>query len=212
MAAQLRFEKLHLNKPQDFWENVLWTDKTKCTVPKDSIYNRVGKRKESRVYLVYVEHLDHTNMQTSNSLTSVFSSSICWKQSHSQKTADKRSFRLSCELFCVCRLSGCLITEEGCSSLASALSSNPFHLRELDLSYNHPGDSAVKLLSSGVKDPRWSLKTLRYRASHRTAHPRALPSVTSRKLGPLTSCISSNNSQEPFPGSNAQGTNPLVHQ
>ncbi|KAI3366233.1 hypothetical protein L3Q82_010042 [Scortum barcoo] len=39
------------------------------------------------------------------------------------------------------RLSGCLITEEGCASLASALSSNPSHLRELDLSYNHPGDS-----------------------------------------------------------------------
>uniref|UniRef100_A0AAQ4QJY1 NACHT domain-containing protein n=1 Tax=Gasterosteus aculeatus aculeatus TaxID=481459 RepID=A0AAQ4QJY1_GASAC len=35
-------------------------------------------------------------------------------------------------------LSGCLITEEGCASLVSALSSNPSHLRELDLSYNHP--------------------------------------------------------------------------
>uniref|UniRef100_A0A3Q1EVE6 NACHT LRR and PYD domain-containing protein n=1 Tax=Acanthochromis polyacanthus TaxID=80966 RepID=A0A3Q1EVE6_9TELE len=44
-------------------------------------------------------------------------------------------------------LSGCLVTEEGCSSLASALSFNPSHLRELDLSYNHPGDSGVKLLS-----------------------------------------------------------------
>ncbi|XP_040911031.1 NACHT, LRR and PYD domains-containing protein 12-like [Toxotes jaculatrix] len=51
------------------------------------------------------------------------------------------------------RLSGCLITEEGCASLASALSSNPSHLRELDLSYNHPGDSGVKLLSAGLKDP-----------------------------------------------------------
>ncbi|XP_027132011.1 NLR family CARD domain-containing protein 3-like [Larimichthys crocea] len=59
------------------------------------------------------------------------------------------------------RLSGCLITEEGCSSLASALSSNPSHLRELDLSYNHPGDSGVKLLSAGVEDPRWRLDTLR---------------------------------------------------
>ena len=29
MAAQLRFVKLHLNKPQDFWNNVLWTDETK---------------------------------------------------------------------------------------------------------------------------------------------------------------------------------------
>uniref|UniRef100_A0AAQ4QB22 SPRY-associated domain-containing protein n=1 Tax=Gasterosteus aculeatus aculeatus TaxID=481459 RepID=A0AAQ4QB22_GASAC len=59
------------------------------------------------------------------------------------------------------RLSGCLITEEGCSSLASALNSNPSHLRELDLSYNHPGDSGVKLLSAGLEDPQWRLETLR---------------------------------------------------
>ncbi|KAM6958542.1 protein NLRC3-like isoform 2-T2 [Tautogolabrus adspersus] len=59
------------------------------------------------------------------------------------------------------RLSGCLITEEGCSSLASALSSNPSHLRELDLSYNHLGDSTVKLLSAGLEDPQWGLDTLR---------------------------------------------------
>ncbi|KAF1373358.1 hypothetical protein PFLUV_G00259720 [Perca fluviatilis] len=58
-------------------------------------------------------------------------------------------------------LSGCLISEEGCSSLVSALSSNPSHLSELDLSYNHPGDSAVKLLSAGLEDPLWRLDTLR---------------------------------------------------
>ncbi|CAI5657574.1 unnamed protein product [Oreochromis niloticus] len=58
-------------------------------------------------------------------------------------------------------LSGCLITEEGCTSLASALSSNPSHLRELYLSYNHPGDSGMKLLSAGLKDPGWRLDTLR---------------------------------------------------
>uniref|UniRef100_A0A3B4UIB7 B30.2/SPRY domain-containing protein n=1 Tax=Seriola dumerili TaxID=41447 RepID=A0A3B4UIB7_SERDU len=57
-------------------------------------------------------------------------------------------------------LRGCLITEKGCASLASALNSNPSHLRELDLSYNHPGDSGVKLLSAGLEDPRWRLDTL----------------------------------------------------
>ncbi|XP_026215067.1 NACHT, LRR and PYD domains-containing protein 12-like isoform X2 [Anabas testudineus] len=52
------------------------------------------------------------------------------------------------------RLSGCLVTLEGCATLASALSSNPSHLTELDLSYNHPGDSGVKLLSAGLKTLR----------------------------------------------------------
>ncbi|XP_075959673.1 protein NLRC3-like [Anarhichas minor] len=65
-----------------------------------------------------------------------------------------------CELETL-RLSGCLITEKGCASLASALSSNPSHPRELDLSYNHPGDSGVKLLSAGLEDPQWRLETLR---------------------------------------------------
>ncbi|XP_038583402.1 NLR family CARD domain-containing protein 3-like [Micropterus salmoides] len=59
------------------------------------------------------------------------------------------------------RLSGCLITEDGCAHLVSALRSNPSHVRELDLSYNHPGDSSVKLLSAGLEDPHWRLDTLR---------------------------------------------------
>ncbi|XP_048857944.1 NACHT, LRR and PYD domains-containing protein 3-like isoform X1 [Brienomyrus brachyistius] len=60
----------------------------------------------------------------------------------------------------ILRLSGCRVTEEGCSSLASALRSNPSHLRELDLSYNHPGDSGVKLLSAVLEDPSCKLEKL----------------------------------------------------
>ncbi|XP_019906870.2 NLR family CARD domain-containing protein 3-like isoform X2 [Esox lucius] len=58
------------------------------------------------------------------------------------------------------RLSGCLITEEGCAFLASALKSNPSHLKELDLSYNHPGDSGVTLLSAGLEYMHCSLEKL----------------------------------------------------
>ncbi|XP_034151352.1 NACHT, LRR and PYD domains-containing protein 12-like [Esox lucius] len=59
------------------------------------------------------------------------------------------------------RLSGCGITEEGCASLVSALKSNPSHLKELDLSYNHPEDSGVKKLSALMEDPQCRLETLR---------------------------------------------------
>ncbi|XP_066512296.1 uncharacterized protein [Hoplias malabaricus] len=59
------------------------------------------------------------------------------------------------------RLSGCLVTKKGCAFLASALSSNPSHLKELDLSYNHPGDTGVKLLSVKLEDPHCRLDTLR---------------------------------------------------
>uniref|UniRef100_A0A673WY35 B30.2/SPRY domain-containing protein n=1 Tax=Salmo trutta TaxID=8032 RepID=A0A673WY35_SALTR len=58
------------------------------------------------------------------------------------------------------RLSRCLVTEEGCDSLVLALKSNPSHLRELDLSYNHPGDSGVRLLSAGLEDPHCRLEKL----------------------------------------------------
>uniref|UniRef100_A0A673APC0 B30.2/SPRY domain-containing protein n=1 Tax=Sphaeramia orbicularis TaxID=375764 RepID=A0A673APC0_9TELE len=63
-----------------------------------------------------------------------------------------------CDVLC-CRLSGCLIAEEGCSSLVSALQSNPSHLRLLDLSYNHPGASRQELCAL-VKDPHWRLDNI----------------------------------------------------
>uniref|UniRef100_W5LDJ4 B30.2/SPRY domain-containing protein n=1 Tax=Astyanax mexicanus TaxID=7994 RepID=W5LDJ4_ASTMX len=61
----------------------------------------------------------------------------------------------------ILRLSGCMITEKGCCSLASALISNPSHLKELDLTYNHPGESGEKLLSARLEDPHCKLETLR---------------------------------------------------
>ncbi|XP_026997580.1 ribonuclease inhibitor-like isoform X4 [Tachysurus fulvidraco] len=58
-------------------------------------------------------------------------------------------------------LTRCSITGEGCAALAAALRSNPSsHLRELNLDYNKPGESGVKLLSDLLKDPHCTLETL----------------------------------------------------
>ncbi|XP_063049765.1 NACHT, LRR and PYD domains-containing protein 3-like [Engraulis encrasicolus] len=58
------------------------------------------------------------------------------------------------------RLSGCLISVEGCTFLAAALTSNPSQLKQLDLNYNHPGELGGELLSSKLEDPLCKLESL----------------------------------------------------
>ncbi|XP_060718094.1 NACHT, LRR and PYD domains-containing protein 3-like isoform X1 [Tachysurus vachellii] len=55
-------------------------------------------------------------------------------------------------------LSGCCVTEEGCSILALSLSSHHSQLRELDLSYNHPGEAGVRQVIAVQNDPRCKLQ------------------------------------------------------
>uniref|UniRef100_A0A3Q2CF44 NACHT, LRR and PYD domains-containing protein 12-like n=1 Tax=Cyprinodon variegatus TaxID=28743 RepID=A0A3Q2CF44_CYPVA len=78
---------------------------------------------------------------------------------------DLKKYSASEEVFLrllpVVKVSRCLISKEGCASLALALNSNPYHLKELDLSNNDLGDSGVKMLSNGLKDLSWRLETLR---------------------------------------------------
>uniref|UniRef100_A0A3B3XFQ4 B30.2/SPRY domain-containing protein n=1 Tax=Poecilia mexicana TaxID=48701 RepID=A0A3B3XFQ4_9TELE len=64
-----------------------------------------------------------------------------------------------CELE-ILRLSGCLITEEGCAALASALTVNPSHLKELDLSFNNPGQAGKESLAALLKNPSFKLESL----------------------------------------------------
>ncbi|XP_039637662.1 NACHT, LRR and PYD domains-containing protein 2-like isoform X8 [Perca fluviatilis] len=58
------------------------------------------------------------------------------------------------------RLSWCSLSEMNCASLASALKSNPSHLRELDLRGNNLQDSDMKLLCELKENPLCSLETL----------------------------------------------------
>uniref|UniRef100_A0A672NMG3 Si:ch211-181d7.1 n=1 Tax=Sinocyclocheilus grahami TaxID=75366 RepID=A0A672NMG3_SINGR len=58
------------------------------------------------------------------------------------------------------RLSRCGITIEGCAALASALISNPSHLRQLDLTRNRLGDSGCELFTALLDSPHYKLETL----------------------------------------------------
>lgn len=59
MTAQLKFVKLHLNKPQNIWNDVIWTEQTKvetfdlkctateqCSEAPEQIRNRTAEKEK----------------------------------------------------------------------------------------------------------------------------------------------------------------------
>ncbi|XP_023201491.1 E3 ubiquitin-protein ligase TRIM21-like [Xiphophorus maculatus] len=78
-------------------------------------------------------------------------------QTRQPQTSGRRCFRAWEEKL---RLSGCLITDEGCAALASALTMNPSHLKELDLSFNYPREAGMESLAAIMKNPSFRLESL----------------------------------------------------
>ncbi|KAL7850050.1 hypothetical protein SRHO_G00193990 [Serrasalmus rhombeus] len=83
------------------------------------------------------------------------------------------------------QLSDCMITAAGCAALISALKSNPSHLRELNLSWNEPGETEVKLLSDLLKDPFCKLENLQLCSCY----------LTEKSCAVLSSALTSNSSR-----------------
>ncbi|XP_029942924.1 NLR family CARD domain-containing protein 3-like, partial [Salarias fasciatus] len=61
-------------------------------------------------------------------------------------------------------LSGCGLSDPHCEVISSALTSDPSHLKHLDLSRNKLKDSSVKIVCSGLESPNCNLETLRLRS------------------------------------------------
>ncbi|KAI4871690.1 hypothetical protein NFI96_000221, partial [Prochilodus magdalenae] len=69
----------------------------------------------------------------------------------------------------ILKLFDCSITEESYACLISALRKNPLHLRELDLGWNKPRESGVKLLSDLLANPQCKLEILKLHESSITS-------------------------------------------
>ncbi|XP_037397849.1 NLR family CARD domain-containing protein 3-like isoform X1 [Pygocentrus nattereri] len=97
--------------------------------------------------------------------------------------AESRTAKILCVVFF--SLLRCRLTKKSCAGLASLLTSESSHLRNLYLSQNKLRDSGVKLLCAGLNNPLCKLESLRLRGCK----------VTVKGCAALASALKSNPSQ-----------------
>ncbi|XP_029939722.1 protein NLRC3-like isoform X2 [Salarias fasciatus] len=93
-------------------------------------------------------------------------------------------------------LSGCGLSERSCDALFSVLVSQSSRLTDLDLSFNHPGESGVEMLCGAVENQDCKLKTLRLSCcglSERSCEALASVLIVSSQSCSLTHLDLSNN-------------------